>query len=308
MKTHKCSSQNKGQVGVTAIGMVLIELVTAIAVLGLLATSVVPIYQLSMQKSRAAQCLANRTSAEKADMLYSIDYSTVSPSFASLVVTGYLNRIPACASKGIYIWQTTEGSSPHRVLACSIHGYTVHGSTSSKTMYSNGFTDMSGLRALGPASTVQTPLWTTLNGKLYNPGSGEQRIAFGDASWKDYTLDVTANLLDKRGYGIYYRSNGADNISGYCFQYDPGAGAFLVRKVTNGKESSPVASVRIPSAFPIYNSDHAISISVAGNSHAISIDGTQVLAFTDSTYTTGGGGFRSWDSAVTFDNLTVTKK
>jgi len=290
-----------------AAGMVLIELVTAIAVAGLLATSIVPVYQLSIEKSRATQCLANRTSAEQADMLYSIDYSTVSPSFAALVAKGYLNRTPACASKGVYVWQTTAGSAPHRVLACSIHGYTVNGSTSSNIIYSNEFSDLSGLRALGPASTVQSPLWTTLNGKLYNPGSGEQRIAFGDASWKDYTLDVTANLFNKRGYGIYYRSNGADNISGYCFQYDPGSGAFLVRKVTNGRESSPIASVRIPSGFPIYNADHAISISVTGSSHAISIDGTQVLAFTDSTYSTGGGGFRSWDSAVTFDNLTVTK-
>jgi Tfp pilus assembly major pilin PilA len=70
-----------------------------------------------------------------------------------------------------------------------------------------------------------------------------------DANFKvsyNITLDKK-NLYDSggTGYGVYYMANGdADNMTGYIFQYDPGAnigtdgGAFFVKKVIAGKSST----------------------------------------------------------------------
>ena len=43
-------------------------------------------------------------------------------------------------------------------------------------------------------------------------------------------------------------------------------------------------------------------IKVVGDKHVVTVDGKQVLSFTDATYTSGGAGLRSWDggSAVSF--------
>jgi hypothetical protein len=102
---------------------------------------------------------------------------------------------------------------------------------------------------------------------------------------------------------VYYRADGKANISGYSFQYDPGLGnKFVVRTVTGGSESAPIASFNMPAGFPIYGTQHDIVIKVVGDKHVITVDGQQVLSFTNATFKSGGAGLRSWDggSAVSF--------
>ncbi len=140
------------------------------------------------------------------------------------------------------------------------------------------------------------------NGNFWAEGDGEHRAAFGRADWEDYRLEVNATLHQGRGYGIYYRSDGQELISGYCFQYDPGLTsggrvAFVVRRVYSGEEQAPFQT-RIMSLaeFPdVFESSHQISITVTGLRHIIKVDGIERFNFTDNAFTDGMPGLRSWD-------------
>jgi hypothetical protein len=112
-------------------------------------------------------------------------------------------------------------------------------------------------------------------------------------------LDVNATMVSGAnvGYGVYFRSDGEPSITGYCFQFDPGAGnKFTVRKVNNGVESGAIQSVSMPSGFSVIGTPHAISISAVGSHIVIKVDGATVLDFTDSTFTSRSAGLRTWGS------------
>ncbi|MCP5104212.1 MAG: hypothetical protein GY950_12570 [bacterium] len=133
-------------------------------------------------------------------------------------------------------------------------------------------------------------------------GYMEYRAVFGDPTWDDYRLEVDATLHQGRGYGIYYRSDGQANITGYCFQYDPGLTSggrvsFVVRKVFSGTESAPFQRLDMTLAqFPdVFNASHHISITVQGNHHIIKVDGDEIFNFTDNDFLVGQPGLRSWD-------------
>lgn len=153
------------------------------------------------------------------------------------------------------------------------------------------------------------------NGYYYADGGRmEYRAAFGSAAWEDYRVEVDATLLQGRGYGIYYRSDGQPNITGYCFQYDPGLTSggrvtFVVRKVFNGGERSPFQRRDMTLAeFPdTYNVSHHTSITVLGSRHIIKVDGQEIFDFNDTDFMVGMPGLRSWDgSAYTrFHNVKV---
>lgn len=145
-------------------------------------------------------------------------------------------------------------------------------------------------------------------------GYGEYRAVFGDPTWDDYRIEVDATLYQGRGYGIYYRSDGQTNITGYCFQYDPGASSpffmtFTVRKVINSVEQSPFQLLDIPFfLFPnIYNASHHISITVQGDHHILKVDGNEIFNFYDNQFMVGMAGLRSWDGNhyVDFHHLLV---
>lgn len=157
--------------------------------------------------------------------------------------------------------------------------------------------------------------WDIEHNSLVATGAGEHRYSFGDTDWEDYEINLTAaydNDPNKGGYGVYYRADGESDITGYVFQYDPGLGnKFVVRKVENGKETSPIASIKIKEVmgddFDIMGTPHNISISVNGSSHSIKVDNVEVLSFTDSSYSNGSAGLRTWRSGgtATFDNVSV---
>jgi hypothetical protein len=100
--------------------------------------------------------------------------------------------------------------------------------------------------------------WAVTGSGLSPKNPGEHQLAFGDPQWADYTLMINATLDSGPGYGIYFRADGEKQISGYCFQYDPGygSGEFLVRKVIDGKEQSPFQRIKFPDGFPVYGQSH----------------------------------------------------
>lgn len=152
--------------------------------------------------------------------------------------------------------------------------------------------------------------WAINKGAVVPTNSGEHRAILNGSLGSDYTINVTAKFVSgtntsQRGYGIYYRASYTDTglITGYCFQFDPGAGSrFSIRKVVNGKEMAAFKSVAMKdifgSSFDIY-AVHDIKIVTNGADNVIYVDGTKVLEFTDTDYTTGYVGFRTWNNSVT---------
>lgn len=276
----------------------LMELMVSVAIAGVLASVLTPKVVLAVRKSKAVQCAGNRAVVEGAETRYRLEHDKQpSPSVTALKAGGYLDREPYCTAGGVYVWVSTSAA----VVGCSVHYWPFEAPSSPGPLFYSGFNSMSMLKVLSGK-------WVIANDVLKNITSGEARLAFGDNSWKDYNLTLNATLNKGSGYGVYYRADGVVNISGYVFQYDPGwgKGAFLVRKVTAGVESGPLAVAAIPSGFPVYDVQHQIQIQVVGNAQNIYVDGNKVLTISDSTFLAGSAGLRAWDSTkAEFDSVTV---
>ena len=281
-------------------GYTLLEIMAVVVILTILAVKAAPRMAALLDKSRAAECLANRTILERAEERYRLDHiDQPSASLDTLYQARYIDRVPKCSSRGQYIWIST--TAPVN-MGCTVHDWPY--AADPLALYSSDFNDMTGLKALLGG-------WDTAAGKLSNTTTGsEARIAFGSADWTDYSLTTTATLSSGQGFGIYYRANGNANISGYCFQYDPGWGnSFNVRKVINGVEQSqPFQTVSMPAGFQTYSTPHQITISVVGAVQKIYMDNQLIMSFSDSTFATGGGGFRTWNAGkASFDSVQVTQ-
>ncbi len=130
----------------------------------------------------------------------------------------------------------------------------------------------------------------------------------GDPAWTDYTISTRAELQAGDGFDIFFRASPLSPLNGYVFQYDPGygTGAFLFRKISNNRESWPLAVVRVIGEFGWHNSPHLIEIHAQGPAFTAFIDGQQILQATDDAYPTGQIGLRLRDgSAACFDDITV---
>jgi Flp pilus assembly pilin Flp len=140
-------------------------------------------------------------------------------------------------------------------------------------------------------------------------GGGEYRTFAGAESWTDYVVEVKANLLQGSGYGIYFRATDPEAVDAYVFQYDEnyGAGAFIVRKVENGSEQSPIGVTWAPEDYNWYNQDRVVTVRVQGDTFVASIDGEPVLTTSDPSFVSGGVGLRTWASTIaSFDYVKVT--
>jgi hypothetical protein len=146
--------------------------------------------------------------------------------------------------------------------------------------------------------------WQIKDGYLLG-GPGEGRI-FRELSQGDYTITVNGAVLNQgNGYGIWFRATNVEKVNGYTFQYDPGYGAFIMRKWVNGNELSPFAVAYAP-GYNWTTTPRQVQIVAKGNTFTAYVDGKQVLQGTDSTYTQGGVGFRTWDNTTArFGNISV---
>ena len=149
--------------------------------------------------------------------------------------------------------------------------------------------------------------WSIQDGKLL--GQNYSAIFAKDFSGEDYMINIdSANLSAGNGYGVWFRSQNFANPEGYIFQYDPGydGGSFLFRKWVDGHELSPFARVKVP-GYDWTGEDHQVQIKVVGDTFTAYVDGAAVLSASDSTFTEGTIGLRTWDSTqVTFDDISIT--
>ena len=151
--------------------------------------------------------------------------------------------------------------------------------------------------------------WGVEDGEYCASSGGEHRSFSGDEDWTDYEAELQADLSKGNGFGVYFRATNPDAVNAYCFQYDPGygKGAFLFRKVVNGRERSPSVVERPPKDYAWHSGPRDIRLRVVGNTYTAFVDGEQVAQLVDDSYPHGAVGLRTWDGSRTcFDDVTVT--
>ena len=284
-------------------GFTFIEILVIVIIISFLISVGMIKYVEMVRKARVTQCRVNRTTIEDAEQRYYYANNESCLNISKLVEDGYLNKMPVCAAGGQYVWISTfTNSSVYPLVGCSVHyWFDSESEMVTELLFSHDFNNMDSLTSLrGDWYIADGTLRPTVRG-------GEHRLVFGELDWTDYTIEVEAILHEGRGYGIYYRSDGEERISGYCFQYNPGdRDSFLVRRVFNGREESPFQRVSMPEGFSVYGQSHTISITVDGNNHTISVDGRQIMDFNDNAFSSGMAGFSSWGhSEVSFDQVNV---
>ena len=164
--------------------------------------------------------------------------------------------------------------------------------------------------------------WEIIDGQLTGKRKAgkDSQLLFGENTWKDYTIGVTATLTSGNGYGIYYRAESEPNMTGYSFKVDPGKkkiagvsypnGTFQIRKIINGKKKY-LAVAPIPDNFELYNTPHNIELEIQGNQHHIKLNDQVIFDTTDDGQVggepieSGAAGFRAWSGPVSFGDITV---
>lgn len=307
-QTHKLHFFSKAKRGFT-----LVEIVLVISILLILTAIFMPNIFRYLNTAKTASDVVELSRINNATELYAssgnksaadVFAGTTSDSekLVILVSNGYLPSVPVPVQSGIsYHFDSDAGT-------WTLSSGLFVDSKSAKVLYQSDFTSMDKIGVLSGA-------WQVVNGKLSPAKSGEDRAILKGTNSSDYNISVTATLATAKagssGYGIYYRATENANISGYCFQYDPGAGnRFVVKKVTDGKEASSFQMVSMSkvmgSNFDM-SASHEIQINVTGDKHTITVDGVKVMDFSDSTFTQGSVGVRSWsDSQVQISDISVT--
>ncbi len=293
-------------------GFTLMELIVAIAILGILSAILVPTVHGFILESQKKTCLTNIRTSERMLQAYASDGGAFDPDgtadFQFLIDAKLIGAAPVCPSGGTYSW--VRGDDGIDSLVCSVHGseWTILGAD---IAFSSTFDSMTGV-------TVLRGDFRSKDGYLTNVIAGENRALFEGTSGSDYSIDLNAKLVKPgtsgaSGYGIYFRATASPKdktvISGYCFQIDPGAGnRFIVRKVVNNNESVILTRTDFPPGFDLY-AMHDIQIDSEGSKQVITVDGKVVSSFTDTTFTEGSVGVRTWSSTVAqFDDVVISIK
>ncbi len=151
--------------------------------------------------------------------------------------------------------------------------------------------------------------WQEINGQMCMTTSSYRDHAYSTCSKSmpsdDYVIKLNGvELSQGPGYGVFFRLQDYDDRpSGYVFQYDKGAQGFVFRRWTDGNEST-IAYKHMGSGYDWYDVSRDIEIHVNGNQFEAYVDGELVLTATDSAYTSGGMGFRTWGTTnVCFSDM-----
>ncbi len=143
------------------------------------------------------------------------------------------------------------------------------------------------------------------------------------SGYENYTVNLTAKVLSNNGYGIYLRmqDTSSTNPDGYVFQIDFGIGTRGGYRAVIFPGDSSIVANRMCTAGDTenphcidgdkqsYNIWHDVKIIVTGNNYKCYINNKLIYDFTDSTYSGGSVGIRTWNNGdnVTFKNFTVTQ-
>ena len=269
-------------------GFTLIELLIVIIIIGILTAIALPLYVSQKDKAKNAAVKEGVHTIQIGVMSYATDHGGAYPTTEYVTYTAD-RSLDNLGNRYLDTWPRNPWTG--KPMA----------NTGSAVLFNTDFAAIAASKPLVGAG------WSVVNGVLVPPASGGS-VAFGDTAWTDVQLDVNATLSStvNGGYGVYFRSDGKPattnpkgGISGYCFQFDPGAGnKFTVRKWVNGVETAAIASASMPAGYSIYGTPHDITISAVGSHIVVKVDGVTVLDFIDSTFASGGAGLRTWGGSV----------
>ena len=298
----------------TKKGFTLVEIVLVLAILIILTAIIVPNFSGILRGAKESSDDVSLSTLNNATALYAVNegvsttavfagISSDSIKISTLVSKGYLTASPVPQQAGSeFVFDSAAGIWTVMIPVSSAD------SQPGNLLYKSDFSSINGINILKGA-------WQVIEGVLSPAKSGEDRAILPGTNGTDYDIQMNAVLGSSKtgssGYGIYYRATEKADITGYCFQYDPGAGnRFVVKKVTNGKEAASFQMVSMTKVMGTdfdVNAAHKIEISVIGDNHVITVDGIKVMDFSDSTFTSGSVGVRSWnDSQVQISDVSVT--
>lgn len=143
--------------------------------------------------------------------------------------------------------------------------------------------------------------WGTSNGSLQTTKASCLSVLLNTTELPDdykVTMDM-AQLISGDGYGLMFRlSESQSRFTGYSFQVDHGYGnKFVFRRFDkSGELGKPLAVGTPPAGFDM-NGEHKVEVAVNGDTFTAYIDGVEVLTASDSTYTSGSTGVRTWSTS-----------
>ncbi len=286
------------------LGFTLIELIVVIAIMGILVLVTVPVYTNYIEDARLAYDNVSVKTLNDATYLYALDTEKSTKEIFAGVASD-VNKIGSLLSRG-YI--SAIPVPKHKDSAFLFSQETGLWSLTS-TSFSSDFTSLLNTKTLNGE-------WGIKDGKITATKTADNDLLLLNTDGTDYSIKVDATYLSggacRSGYGIYYRATDSPTISGYCFQFDPGAqNSFLVNKFTDRNESpafQKVSMVKVMADGFNIKALHSVEIDVVGTRHVIKVDGITVFDFTDDSFTTGSVGLRTWnDTAAQFSKATVTK-
>ena len=301
----------------TSRGFTLVEVLVVIAIMGVLASIAIPRYMEYIEHAHSTACLAERGVTDKMITLYCNENAdTPLTNLSQLVGTEYMGSQPKCPYGGEYVLIPADENHDYPTVGCSLHYWPgKQADDSASDNFDDGNAD-------GWTETGRD--WEVADGKYYggteHGSSWNNRTFFGDEDWTDYTVELDADLISGTGgygYGVYFRAQNYEALDAYIFQYDPGfgqpIGSFIFRKIVDSKEQSPLARIKAPEGYLWNGTEKNIKIVVSGNTfkaYVSDIDGgnTLTLEASDSSYTNGSMGLRTWGSAhASFDNIKVSE-
>ncbi len=304
-------------------GFTLVELMIVVAVIAILSGLFVQNAQSAVEETRAIACERNRVLLEDMEKHLDHDLGRPSVSIHELVDEGYVNKA-VCPRGGVLTWTVEDPTLnyAHQALVCSLHGEKTRirkwlkGMAVSDDPTFDLASNFDGTTADG-WSQARGKYWQVVDGK-YRAGSlalnrsGHHQSFSGDAAWTDYELTGKAKLNKGNGYGFYFRTDVSNpkKIDGYVLTYEPNnsRGSLVIRKVTNGRNSRPIAKVKVGRKGWV-GTEKEFRVDVSGDTFTAYVDGEKMLTATDSTYSSGGVGLRSMNKSVTdFDDVKVKTK
>ncbi len=98
-------------------GYTMVEVVSVMAVVGILATVSMPGYKSIKEEAMKIQCLANRRIIERSAAAFTALTGQEKPDVETLINQGWLGERPQCICGGTYYWSQDR---PYRLL-CTFH-------------------------------------------------------------------------------------------------------------------------------------------------------------------------------------------
>jgi len=138
--------------------------------------------------------------------------------------------------------------------------------------------------------------WTVTGGQYQNSSSGRTESFGGDANWTDITYECDITPVTGTDVWVIFRVQDASNYYLYTLQ------SSKLYKLVNGSYTQLASGSGSYSTGTQYH----IKVVLQGPSITIYADGTEVLQYSDGTFSKGMVGFGSNNAQGKFDNVLVT--